>query len=500
MDQVYEATNLKVTIRDDEQCFITVANKVYGMTLRQTERLPNPKQTIPVHVIDLDKPLSIVPEPVIEFTFTSSDISSLMSPGDLVVLTYKAPCCVGFIGSVDPARHTATVLPIAVNMSRGAIVFVYDLPPEGDIDSLYITKPDNTAHAYWDQAWHTIGTDVTEFQKALNIHANNQAIHITPEERRKWSSGGNFLGVFDGYGDFTNAPTYQTAEIGDFVILRHNAENDNIAIYTVTGLISGKPQWYRAHLWDNVGGKYLGAYKYYNLLPSTANRGDFALVENDFYVMAAKWELSHALEVRDFVAQPIRADETDDSIIKVHQIVDTLDSHSRSTPLSANMGRELSERSMPANSYEHLFNFGFNRTTTEVTQELFTADNVGPTNLMVYTYNGVLPKWASINWRIKDDVALFHRSGSVYLRVEAKTADTATFIYGDYLVDTDINMLGILWIYCQSMYTPPFLLLPGMRIRAGLLDPHEGGWPLSKESDTGEHKLSGSIRLYLHNA
>jgi hypothetical protein len=164
------------------------------------------------------------------------------------------------------------------------------------------------------------------------------------------------------------------------------------------------------------------------------------------------------------------------------------------------MGRELKERSLPPNAWEHLFNFGFNRSTTEASQTLFSYDNTGATNLLSYTYNGVLPKWASVCWQIKDDVALVHRSGSIYLRLEAKTADTASFWYGDYLVDTDINMLGILWIYRQQMYTPPFLLLPGMRIRAGLCDPHENQWPVVKETDTGEHKLAGSIKLYLHNA
>jgi hypothetical protein len=384
-------------------------------------------------------------------------------------------------------------------MSRGAIVFVDILPEAPDEASLYILRTTNSAFAYWDSLWHQVGADVTEFQRALDIHAHNQALHVSPEERRRWSSGGNFAGTFDTYTDFTRSVTYTSAAVGDFVLLRHS-DNDTVAIYTVQDMVDAQPQWYRAHLWDNAGGKYVGAFPAYSALPEQASRGDFALVANDFYVMASRWELSHALQVRDFTTEPIKAYETDDSILKAPMVVDHLSSHSTSTPLSANMGRELAERSFPPNVYEHLFNFGFNRTVAEATQSVFDHDNTGATNLLSYTYAGAVPKWATLQWKIDNDVALFHRSGTLYMRVEARTADTGSFIYGDHLVVTDVNMLGILWIYSQSRYTPPFLLLPGMRIRAGIMDPHEYQWPVVKESDTGEHKLSGTMKLYIHSA
>jgi hypothetical protein len=500
MDLIYKNDGYKLTVRDENQCFITHDDAVYAMSLRGNVQLP--PVTVPVHVIDLPKPLTIVPEPVVEFTIAyPPDVAPKMQVNDLLVLIYKVPCCVGFVGSINTEAHTATILPIAVNMSRGAIVFVDVLPETADTECLYILKSANTAYAFWDGQWHMVGTDVTEFQKALNIHANNQALHVSPTERRKWSSGGNFAGTFDTYADFTASPTYQTAQVGDFVLLRHSAENDAIAIYTVRMIENSSPQWYRAHLWDNAGGKYVGSFANCNLLPESTSRGDFALVGNDFYVMAAKWELSHALQVRDFEAEPIRAYETDDSILKVPTIVDTLDSTSRSRPLSANMGRELSLGLMPQNAYQHLFNFGFLRSSVEARQDLFTQSNTGPTNLLQYTYQGALPKWASLCYAVtREDVALFHRSGSIFMRLDAKTADTASMTIGNYPVVTDINMLGILWIYTQVMFTPMFLMLPGMKIIAGLYDPHESQWPLVKESDTGEHKLEGYIKLYIHSA
>jgi hypothetical protein len=499
MDKVF-GTELKMTVRDGTQCFITDNDHVYAMNLRSNVTLP--PVSVPVHVIDLPQPLTIVPEPVVEFTIVSDALIPDMKPNDLIVLTYKVPCCVGFIGAIDPAAHTAKILPIAVNMSRGAIIFVDILPQESaDTECLYILKPSNTAYAYWDNAWHIVGTDVTEFQKALDIHANNQSLHVTPEERKKWSSGGNFAGAFDTYTDFIASAVYREAQIGDFVLLKHSPVNDTVAIYAVEAIKSNKPQWYRSHLWDNAGGKYVGSFSTYNLLPVNANKGDFALVGNDFYIMAAKWELSHALEMRDFEADPIKAYETDDSILKVPAIADTLDSTSRTRPLSANMGRVLAERSLPDNAYQHLFNFGFLRSTVEAKQDLFTQANTGPTNLLDWTYKGALPKWASLCYAVtREDVALFHRSGSLYLRVDAKTADSASMTIGNYPVDTDINMLGILWIYKQVMYSPMFLLLPGMRIYAGLYDPATAQWPVVKESDTGEHKLEGYIKLYVHSA
>jgi hypothetical protein len=438
MDAVFKNESLGITFRDTDECFVTMGDTVYGMQLR-SDMPPIPDTPVPVHVINLDKPLTIVPEPVVEFTLQYPGVLPHTAVNDFILLFYKRPVVIGFIKSVDTSTRTVTILPIAVNMMRGAIEFVDALPSVGDSESLYILRPSNAAYAFYDNKWQCVGSDVAVFKKALDLHISSN-IHITAAERKQWSSGGNFIGAL----------TYAT------------------------------------------------------MLPPEAIVTDWAIVtsENGIYQYGAdkKWSRVHAFSGRDFTADPIKAYEADDSIIKIHQIVDNLESHSATVPLSANMGRQIAEQLLPPNSWEHLFNFGFNRSTTEASQSIFSYENTGATNLLNYTYNGALPKWASINLSIKDDVALFHRSGSVYLRVEAKTADTATFIYGDYHVDTDINMLGILWIYYQNMYTPPFLLLPGMRIRAGLFDPHENQWPVVKESDTGEHKLAGSIKLYLHNA
>jgi hypothetical protein len=355
-------------------------------------------------------------------------------------------------------------------MSRGAIVFVDILPEQPDGECLYILKSSNTAYAYWDGGWHIVGTDVTEFQKALDIHAHNQALHVSDAERKKWSSGGNFVGAFDTYAAFTASTAYRNAEIGDFVLLKHSPENDTVAIYAVESIKATKPQWYRAHLWDNAGGKYVGSYTFYNLLPD-ANKGDFALVGNDFYIMAAKWELSHALQMRDFEAQPIQANEIDPSLI------------------------------MPPNVYEHLFNFNFTKTAIMKYQELFTANNTGPTNLLEYAYHGKVPRWASIRFSVRNEqVALFDRNTALYIRVFGKTADGASQILGEWHVLGEVSVMNTYWLYPQTKTTSMFLMLPEMTITAGLYEPYTNTWPAYKHADTGSHELKGSFELLMHSA
>jgi hypothetical protein len=468
MDKVF-GSDYRITIRDDTQCFITVKDNVYAMSLLTT--VDTAPTTVPVHVINMNSPLAFIPEPIIDFTLISAAFTSTMKSGDLVVLIYNKPCCVGFIGALDPSAHAATIHPIAVNMSRGAIIFIDSLPEVPDAECLYILKSSNSAYAYWDSAWHIVGTDVTEFQKALDIHARNQALHVSTLDRKRWSSGGNFVGIFDKYVDFLESDAYDKAQVGDFALLRHALENDNVAIYSVTSINDGIPQWYKAHLWDNAGGKYAGSFSAYNLLPETANPGDFALVGNDFYIMAAKWELSHALQVRDFEAQPIQANEINPALL------------------------------MPPNAYEHLFNFNFSKTAIIKYQELFTANNTGPTNLLEYIYHGKVPRWASIRLSVRDEqVALFDRHTELYIRVFGKTADGASQILGEWHVLGEVSVMNTYWLYPQTKTTSMFLMLPEMTITAGLYEPYTNTWPAYKHADTGSHELKGSFELLMHSA
>jgi hypothetical protein len=437
MDKIF-GSDYRITVRDEEQCFITAADKVYAMSLRKDVVLP--ETTIPVHVVELPKPLSIVPEPVIEFIL-AADFEPTMKVNDLVVLIYKVPCCVGFIGAIDHAAHTVTIRPIAVNMSRGAIVFLTVLPETADEECLYILRPLNTAYAHWEGSWHVVGTDVTLFKKAMDLHLADQTSHITAEERAKWSSGGNFV----------------------------------------------------------------GAVTYFNLLPSNAHFSDWAIVTSEGGIyqvdIEGKWRQVHIFKGRNFEEEPIKANETEEELLKRSDVVNSLDSESVQLPLSAAMGRQLAESMAPPNAYQHLFNFNFTKTAIMKYQELFTANNIGPTNLLEYIYHGKVPRWASIRLSVRDEqVALFDRNTALYIRVFGKTADGASQILGEWHVLGEVSVMNTYWLYPQTKTTSMFLMLPEMTITAGLYEPYTNTWPAYKHADTGSHELKGSFELLMHSA
>jgi hypothetical protein len=511
MDTSHNNDTHKVKFVDGTHCIVATDNQQFGLDMRTS--VPE-KSNIPVHTISLSHPLSIVPDPVTEFTITYPPSPAKMQPHDLVILIFKIPLVVGFINSIDTVNHTASILPIAVNRSKGAVITVDVLPEVGDEESLYILTTDNSAHAYYYNAWHTVGTDITNVMKALELHKINSAIHVSALDRKRWSSGGNFVGVFDKLDDFHSAAIFNNAQRGDFVLIRHSVDAqhyNSITIYFVDAITDEIPQWVRAHLWDNEGGRFIGSAKYFNLLPQTeGNVGDVAIVESEpsLYKITAingegkhTWTLVQKFLYRDFEAHPIVGSETADDVIKVYDIIDNLGSNSIDKPLSANQGRVLAEMMPNDNMFQHLFNFSYQRSWIEKEIKLFPYDNIGKTSLLEYTYEGALPHWCTVSLQItSESLAIKSIPFETLLRVVGRTSDNVNQILCETQIYTELNALNLTYISAQVRYTPHLLLLPGMKIIAGMYDLKSNQFPFEKTVDTGNHKFEGYLRIYIHSA
>jgi hypothetical protein len=507
MDKIFQNTTHKVTIRNDNECFITEGDRVYAMSLRNTYP-PIPETPVPVHAIQLSKPLTIVPEPVVEFTLSYPPVTPKMQVNDLVILLYKTPLVVGFIKSINDKAYTAEILPIAVNTSRGAIVFVDILPSAPDPECLYILKSDNTAWAYWDSLWHCVGNDVSQFSKALEIHCSNQALHVSPEDRKKWGSGGNFVGAFDTFAEFQAASTYAAASLGDFVLLRHDqgqGYSNLVSIYFVSELKDGIPQWYKAHLWDNQSGKFHGAFMYVRLLPNDVSIGDWAIVEAEESVYRYAyngWQLLHSFKGRDFEALPIGPTEVKKDILLRENVVDNFQSKDVQLPLSANAGRILYEMIPNPNMLQHLFNFDYEHSYGGKQAAFYTKySDPGDTIIMEYTNPVHLPKWVQVKCDVVGDpVCITEQDTMVTMRVIGVSPSGREMRICDVPLFTTISMLGNTWIHRQDMWTQPFLMTPLMKIKVGLYDVRRMRWPLIKDVETGNKGLDGTFTVWVHGA